>query len=306
MVLLNNMIRRSMSFGFAALILMTVGTGDSAVGNHDDLHEASSLSVSTFSAPDYVQAMPTNCLPDGNEPNEYPSQATLLTSSQIDANFHSPTDVDWYRYNATGGTRLETGANGHYPYVLEVYSESTGNLVTSGVSWLEDALGSNSYANVAYWYAPESASYLIKVAYPAQAAGLHACDSSHYYTEIYDHPGVPAGETFQINGLVYHDDNWSADWQIEEPVIDSVTVRLLNPNGAIVATKLTDSNGVFQFTDLPEGWYVVEQTDVSGYVSTTSNRVIVSLSNDKVVYFGDYYLPTRGSLQFLPLQLKQH
>ena len=306
MVSFNNMIRRSMSFGFAALILMTVGTGDSAVGNHDDLHEASSLSVSTFSAPDYVQAMPTNCLPDGNEPNEYPSQATLLTSSQIDANFHSPTDVDWYRYNATGGTRLWTEPNGHYPYVLEVYSESTGNLVTSGVSWIRDASASNSYAIVADWYAPESASYLIKVAYPAQAAGLHACGSTSYWIGVRATTSLPSSGTFQINGLVYHDNNWSGGWQTDEPVIDSVTVRLLNPNGAIVATKLTDSNGVFQFTDLLAGLYVVEQTDVSGYVSTTSNRVIVSLSNDKVVYFGDYYLPTRGSLQFLPLQLKQH
>ncbi|HSN76249.1 MAG TPA: SdrD B-like domain-containing protein [Anaerolineae bacterium] len=307
MSLPNNTRTRLLSFGIVLCLILTVGGGGTALGD-DDLHAASTLPVSISLAPSNQLAMPTSCLPDNNEPNDNPGQATPLGSSAVLASFHTPGDVDWYRYSASAGTWHSSYMDGVFiAYLLEVYNESTGQLVTSGIPYKNVASSSGlvQYYNSASWYAPVAGAYLVKVAYPVQANGLHTCSSSKYGINGRARPEFSVGGSYQVTGLVYHDSNWSGDWQIDEPPIESVAVRLLRPGGEVVATESSDSDGVFRFIDVAPGAYTVEQSDLSGYVSTTTNRVIVSLFHDTVVYFGDYYLPSRGSLQFLPMQLKQ-
>lgn len=301
---LSNLTRiRLLFLGVVALVLLTVGTETAALGSYDDFRIASTQFLVESPVPDQPQAMLTNCLPDGNEPNDNPAQATASTSS-MQANLHAPGDVDWYRYNAIGGMWHSVGVDRvPVPYILEVYNESNGQLVTNSLPSKNIAMP-DPY-NYAHWFAAGTGSYLIKVASPTQAAGFHTCGTSSYTIRFQARTDHPVGGIFQIKGLVYHDDNFSSDWQVEEPPIEAVTVRLLRPDGSVVATQLTRSDGVFHFTDIAAGLYAVEQADSSGFVSTTSNRVIVELFRDRVVYFGDYYLPSRGSLQFLPLQLKQ-
>ncbi len=307
----NNTRMRLLSFGIVVCLILTVGGGGTALGE-DDLHAASALPVSISLAPNNKLAMPTNCLPDSNEPNNNPSQATQLTSQQIEANFHNTNDVDWFQYTATGGRwyRAFMGTSNYVPsvpYELHVYDQATGQLVGSGEA-TRDTSGNIdlvTYFIDMFWYVPANGTYLIEVVYPAQAVGLHTCGSSRYSMWIQDMAGWQITGPYQLLGLVYHDDNWSGDWQVEERPIREVTVTLKSAGGAVAATQVTGNDGTFRFNDVAPGLYVVEETDPNGYVSTTSNRLVVRLFRDTVIYFGDYGLPSRGSLQFLPLQLRQ-
>ena len=76
-----------------------------------------------------------------------------------------------------------------------------------------------------------------------------------------------------------------------EPGIGNVTVDLLDSNGVIIASVVTDSNGDFAFTGLPDGDYSIVITDdndeLTGYFPTTPpasalRQEITGLSGDIV------------------------
>jgi len=61
-----------------------------------------------------------------------------------------------------------------------------------------------------------------------------------------------------------------------ESTICDVIIRLLDGNFEVVATTLTNSNGEYVLYDLPDGRYIVIETDSPGYVSVSD----VSREND--------------------------
>ncbi len=87
-----------------------------------------------------------------------------------------------------------------------------------------------------------------------------------------------------INGTVYEDANGNGQQDAGEPGISGVTVSL---DG--VSTTSTGFNGYYQFITPVAGVHTVEETDLSGYFSTTPNQVHlnVSLGGSYVVDFGD-------------------
>lgn len=73
---------------------------------------------------------------------------------------------------------------------------------------------------------------------------------------------------------------------------------LYNSTGAtLIASTTTTAGGSYSFTNLAPGTYQVVETDLAGYVSTTSNTVstTVNAGSSATVNFGDYRL-TSGTL----------
>jgi hypothetical protein len=68
---------------------------------------------------------------------------------------------------------------------------------------------------------------------------------------------VPTG-TYDIGDFLFFD--WDGDGiqdSIDEPMYN-VTVRLLAPDGAVIATDTTDVNGIYGFDNYPVGYYTVQ------------------------------------------------
>ena len=89
-----------------------------------------------------------------------------------------------------------------------------------------------------------------------------------------------------IRGRVYEDKNCNGERKGGEKGLEGVTITL-NP-GAI--TTLTKHDGKYKFKDLQAGTYTVQETDPSGYCSTTPNTIAVILVKKKVKNqdFGDH------------------
>lgn len=297
-------------FSLATMVLLSVGGTSISPRVSINILPHGILPGNNVGAPVHVASEVETCAPDPNEPNDLPVQATPWTNDDI-ANFHASNDIDWYRYYAGDGgwRRFEMGyytPRISFPYLINVYHEATGELVASGDATQDDVMGSVfQYYNIqAVWRAIPGRYYLVKVSFPAQATGLHSCGNSMYSGWIRS-GSYPAVGAFQLNGMVYHDDNWSGDWQVEELPIGGVTILLKKPGGEVIATQITNTSGAFTFTNLPPGLYVLEETDLSNHISTRSNKRAVELNQDAVVFFGDYALPGRTMAQFLPLYLRE-
>jgi protocatechuate 3,4-dioxygenase beta subunit len=76
---------------------------------------------------------------------------------------------------------------------------------------------------------------------------------------------IPLGS---IGDLVWFDTNGDGLQQPGEPGIADVTVRLLNVDGAVIATTTTNANGSYLFDGLPPGSYTVEVEIPSGHAPT--------------------------------------
>ncbi|MGE0084616.1 MAG: SdrD B-like domain-containing protein [Desulfococcaceae bacterium] len=81
-----------------------------------------------------------------------------------------------------------------------------------------------------------------------------------------------------ISGTVFNDVNGDGVISAGETGIPGVTVELLTPDGAVIATTVTGGNGSYSFTDIPAGAYIIRETDPEGYVSTTGNTVPINLT----------------------------
>ncbi|MFO0941131.1 MAG: SdrD B-like domain-containing protein [Pirellulales bacterium] len=69
-----------------------------------------------------------------------------------------------------------------------------------------------------------------------------------------------------LSGHVYVDANGDCLRQEEEQPIAGVTITLLDSSGKVVATTLTNSNGLYRFDNLKAGRYTVRESQPSGYL----------------------------------------
>lgn len=81
---------------------------------------------------------------------------------------------------------------------------------------------------------------------------------------------------YSVGDIVWDDRDNDGVFQVGEPGIDGVTVRLYAdaddnglPDGAALASQTTSSGGAYLFTNLPTGTYVVEVATPTGYRSST-------------------------------------
>jgi len=110
---------------------------------------------------------------------------------------------------------------------------------------------------------------------------------------------VPSGGSASANfgdqqsatvvGTVFNDINGDGTQDPGENGLGGVTVGLYSSGGALVATTTTFGNGTYLFSNVTPGAYTVRETDPTGYTSTTSNIVPVSVpaGGVGVADFGD-------------------
>ncbi|QDV43190.1 Serine-aspartate repeat-containing protein D precursor [Stieleria neptunia] len=69
-----------------------------------------------------------------------------------------------------------------------------------------------------------------------------------------------------LSGYVYHDQSNDGRRNVGEAGIGGAIVTLIGQDGEIVATTATDSDGRYEFNDLPPGVYEVRETQPSGFL----------------------------------------
>ena len=83
---------------------------------------------------------------------------------------------------------------------------------------------------------------------------------TYYAVGITQGPGdsvVVSDENFNISGILYVDANLNGVNDANEPLLDKVSVSLLDTDGNVVTTTLSDSNGYYLFEELQPGDYSV-------------------------------------------------
>jgi protocatechuate 3,4-dioxygenase beta subunit len=102
--------------------------------------------------------------------------------------------------------------------------------------------------------------------------------------------GTPVPGT--INGTAFDDLSGNGALDPGEPGIGNVTVSLLNATNTVIATTTTAADGSYQFTSVVPGTYTVRETDPTGYISTTTNTVPITLppAGTSTANFGDQQL----------------
>lgn len=106
---------------------------------------------------------------------------------------------------------------------------------------------------------------------------------------------TPTPTTGWIRGIVWEDQDENGEKNAGELGIAGVDVTLKAlPSMSIVIAMTTALDGMFEFGSVDPGSYMVEQTDLPGYESTTFNLqgVTVFANEEQWVEFGDYRLPT--------------
>ena len=96
-------------------------------------------------------------------------------------------------------------------------------------------------------------------------------------------------EAVSVWGRVFQDLNGNGIQDVGEQGIGGVTIQLLTARGTVLETIATSGDGSYRFTGIVYGSYGVEETDPSGYTSTTPNTVHVSInaSGSAIANFGD-------------------
>ncbi len=112
-----------------------------------------------------------------------------------------------------------------------------------------------------------------------------------------------------MNGTVFDDHNGNGLQEAVEPGLAEVTVKLFAPgldavlgtaDDVLVGTTTTAANGSYAFASVSPGSYLVQETDLSGYTSTTSNAVALSVAAGATVTvnFGDQALASVSGVVF--------
>jgi len=101
-------------------------------------------------------------------------------------------------------------------------------------------------------------------------------------------PGV------KVAGKVFNDANGNGVHDAGEVGIANVEMKLWGIAANLIATTLTDALGKFEFMNVIDGQYHVQEIDLPGYVSTTPNSEFITIAGaDKYgLKFGDKVKPT--------------
>ncbi len=92
--------------------------------------------------------------------------------------------------------------------------------------------------------------------------------------------GYQPAASSNIGDLIFFDANGDGDQDAGELGIAGVTVSLLDADGDIIATDVTDSNGNYLFTGLPDGDYTVLVTDTGAILSGLTNSAFPTGGGD--------------------------
>lgn len=102
----------------------------------------------------------------------------------------------------------------------------------------------------------------------------------------------PAAGMSAVRGMVFLDADKNGMRNADtEKGIANVRVTLYSQSRTVISQANTDLQGMYNFTDLTPGIYIVVETDPAGFVSSTPNVLTVVLRSSRVaenINFGDY------------------
>ncbi len=98
----------------------------------------------------------------------------------------------------------------------------------------------------------------------------------------------------KVCGLVFNDANANGVKDAGEVGIANVVMKLWGISANLIATTLTDAQGKYEFFNVVDGQYHVQEIDPSGYISTTPNSKFITVAGfDQCgIEFGDKVKPT--------------
>lgn len=86
----------------------------------------------------------------------------------------------------------------------------------------------------------------------------------------------------QIHGYKFNDSDGDGVPEPGEPRLAGFEIQLLNADGAVIATEITDINGEYWFLDLVPGTYFVQEVQQPGYQQTTHNPPPIAITRGEV------------------------
>ena len=98
-------------------------------------------------------------------------------------------------------------------------------------------------------------------------------------------PNIPVQETYELSGIAWLDENENGKRETEEERLTGITVKLLNHNNNILKQSTTNQSGVYNFTGLLQGEYIVVfEYNKNEYKLTTPNQLGVeeTLNSDAI------------------------
>jgi uncharacterized repeat protein (TIGR01451 family) len=107
--------------------------------------------------------------------------------------------------------------------------------------------------------------------------------------------------TSTVSGKVFSDSDGNGVQGSNESGVGGVVVSLVDPfTGQVVVTTTTTGDGVYLFSDVPPGAYLVEEVNPDGFVSTTPDSVSVSVASGsaETANFGDQQVGTVSGVVF--------
>ena len=181
--------------------------------------------------------------------------------------------------DADGDGAQDPGEAGIANVVVNLYSDPDGNGIFDTLvdSVLTDPDGRYSFDDL-----PPGA-YVVEVEATSLPAGFNSIpsgdpdgDGDNVSDPIVLAPGdvyleadfgyrYPAGKA--IGDRIYLDANGDGGEDAGEPGIPGVTVALLDANGKVIATTITDAAGSYRFAGLPDGNYTVVVTDTENVLA---------------------------------------
>ena len=79
--------------------------------------------------------------------------------------------------------------------------------------------------------------------------------------------------SYTLSGSTFMDLNVGGTKDGDEPLIENVTVKLLNASGNVIATTVTDANGDYSFPGLANGTYTILINDINTILDGLTNNV---------------------------------
>ena len=108
-----------------------------------------------------------------------------------------------------------------------------------------------------------------------------------------------------VSGRVFNDVDGDGMQDVDdEHGIGGVSIQLKDGGGSLVDTVATAGGGIYVFSGVSAGSYTVEETDLEGFVSTTSNAVSIAVTpgGAATANFGDCAV----FRAYLPLIMKDY
>ncbi|MBD1889535.1 SdrD B-like domain-containing protein [Coleofasciculus sp. FACHB-SPT9] len=262
----NNGIQDPGEPGIGGVTVTLTGPGGTTVTTTTDPN--GNYIFSNLPAGNYTVAV--NNPPPGFNPTATPAAINLETGQNVtnaDFGFRQPQGTIGDRvFNDTNGNGIQDAGEPGISGVTVTLTGPNGTVTTT-----TDANGNYNFSNL------PAGNYTVAVNTPPTGFTATATPSAITLATGQNVDNADFGfrqPNNSIGTLVYNDLNGNGIQDAGEKGISGVTVTLKDANGNVIATTTTDANGNYIFNNLPNGTYIVDVTDPTGFKLTTNNDLL--------------------------------